>query len=181
MDYKNKQGRALKIDSDYTLMASVIFITYLISIRCKDSCRHSLITFKARRTSESEEDELYLYQIFSVSLPNCKPSESNRGSVPFAFMPLNCQLSTTSPPLLSSHLDVYHTISVKQHNTKLCFLGFYDDHQVQANIKRSSTSYQSACRPGHFYLIFEAAPEPHPKNLNQNPNRSSKILERVLN
>ncbi|WZZ42548.1 hypothetical protein YC2023_038807 [Brassica napus] len=110
MDYKNKQGRALKIDSDYTLMASVIFITYLISIRCKDSCRHSLITFKARRTSESEEDELYLYQIFSVSLPNCKPSESNRGSVPFAFMPLNCQLSTTSPPLLSSHLDVYHTI-----------------------------------------------------------------------
>ncbi|WZY83898.1 hypothetical protein YC2023_030282 [Brassica napus] len=42
MDYKNKQGRALKIDSKYTLMTSIIFITDLISIRCKDSWRHSL-------------------------------------------------------------------------------------------------------------------------------------------
>ncbi|CAG7882642.1 unnamed protein product [Brassica rapa] len=56
MDYKNKQGRALKIDSKYTLMTSIIFITDLTSISC-----HKNLTAKLLQHSESF--------IYSVACP----------------------------------------------------------------------------------------------------------------
>ncbi|CAF2039391.1 BnaA09g12130D [Brassica napus] len=41
-------------------------------------------------------------------------------------------------------------------------------------------NYTGRSRGGHFYPIFESISESDPKNSNQNPNSSNKILERYL-
>ncbi|WZZ05504.1 hypothetical protein YC2023_091425 [Brassica napus] len=54
-------------------------------------------------------------------------------------------------------------------------------HAVVLDRKVQSVEQDFMATGWALYPISEAAPEPDPKNLNRNPNRSSKISERVLN